>query len=114
MRNDGFLIKNDRFSLAEPDLFMLRGHLAPRTEVTAKLGGKPFPPEVRKLTENVDERYGGSETIVTFRIPEDVKDRDTLKVYTTGEKGRRLAFEIRGRDLDRLNCFEAGFIPPSR
>ena len=99
MRNDGFLIKNDRFSLAEPDLFMLRGHLAPRTEVTAKLGGKPFPPEVRKLTENVDERYGGSETIVTFRIPEDVKDRDTLKVYTTGEKGRRLAFEIRGRDL---------------
>ncbi len=99
MRNDGFLIKNDRFSLTEPHLFMLRGHLAPRTEVTAKLGGKTFPPEVRKLTENVDERYGGSETIVTFRIPEDVKDRDTLKVYTNGEKGRRLAFEIGGRAL---------------
>ncbi|MBP3879558.1 MAG: glycosyltransferase family 2 protein [Lachnospiraceae bacterium] len=99
MRNDGFLIKNDRFSLTEPDLFMLRGHLAPRTEVTAKLGGKPFPPEVKKLTENVDERYGGSETIVTFRIPEDVKDRDILKVYTTGDKGRRLAFEIGGKAL---------------
>ncbi|MDO4804841.1 MAG: glycosyltransferase family 2 protein [Lachnospiraceae bacterium] len=100
MMNDGFIIKNDRFSLTEKDLYLLRGHLAPRTEITAFLDGKPFPAEVRKLTENVDERFGGSEAIVSFQIPEDIGSRRKLQVYVNQEKGRHLCFEISGKELE--------------
>lgn len=100
MMNDGFIIKNDRFSLTEENLYILRGHLAPRTEVTAFLDGKPFPAEVRKLTENVDERFGGSEAVVTFRIPQDIGRMKRLKVYVNGDKGRHLCFEISGKELE--------------
>ena len=59
IRNDGFLIKNDRFSLTEKDLYVLRGHLAPGTDLEAFLDGSPFPLEVKKLTQNVDEETQG-------------------------------------------------------
>lgn len=99
IRNDGFLIKNDRFSLTEKDLYVLRGHLAPGTDLEAFLDGRPFPLEVKKLTQNVDERYGGSECVVNFRIPEDIDSYRKLKVYAVRDQGRRLCFEISAGDL---------------
>ena len=99
IRNDGFLIKNDRFSLTEKDLYVLRGHLAPGTDLEAFLDGSPFPLEVKKLTQNVDERYGGSECVVNFRIPEDIDSYRKLKVYAVRDQGRRLCFEISAGDL---------------
>ena len=99
IRNDGFLIKNDRFSLTEKDLYVLRGHLAPGTDLEAFLDGESFPLEVKKLTQNVDERYGGSECVVNFRIPEDIDSYRKLKVYAVRDQGRRLCFEIAASDL---------------
>lgn len=92
--NNGFLIKNDRFSMTEKDLYILRGWLAPRTELSADLDGADFPPEIRPVTTNVDERYGGAETLVCFRIPADIASHRRLRVYAIGDKGRRLCFEI--------------------
>ena len=99
IRNDGFLIKNDRFSLTEKDLYVLRGHLAPGTDLEAFLDGESLPLEVKKLTQNVDERYGGSECVVNFRIPEDISSHRKLKVYAVRDQGRRLCFEIAASDL---------------
>ncbi|HUM83175.1 MAG TPA: glycosyltransferase family 2 protein [Lachnospiraceae bacterium] len=97
--NNGFLVKNDRYSLTEKNLYFLRGWLAPRTELTAFLDGKPFPAEVQKFTDNVDERYGGSETVVLFHLPENVAGLHKLKVYSAGDKGKRLSFEISAAEL---------------
>ena len=104
MMNDGFIIKNDRFSLTDDNLYFLRGHLAPRTDLTAFLDGKPFDVDVRKLTENVDERFGGSETIASFRIPSDIASYRMLKVYVNQDRGRHLCFEISGKELaEKMN-----------
>ncbi|MDO4477822.1 MAG: glycosyltransferase family 2 protein [Lachnospiraceae bacterium] len=92
--NNGFLIKNDRFSMTEQDLYILRGWLAPRTELQAFLDGQRFDPEMRPITENVDERYGGAETLACFRIPADIDQHRRLKVYACTEEKRRLCFEI--------------------
>ena len=97
--NNGFLIKNDRFSMTEKDLYFLRGWLAPRTDLTATLDGKAFPVEIRPLTINVDERYGGAETLALFRLPQNIASCGKLKVYAEKETGKRLCFEIKGREL---------------
>lgn len=97
--NNGFLVKNDRFSLTEENVYVLRGWLAPRTELTAYFGGNPIPFDVKPMTENVDERYGGCDTQVRFTFNDEPSAAKTLKVYTDGEKGRHLAFEISGRRL---------------
>lgn len=102
--NNGFLIKNDRFSLTEENLYFLRGWLAPRNELSAFLDGQSFPMEIRPLTENVDERYGGAETLACFKIPSDIEKHRKLKVYVSGEKGKRLCFEIKIKDLvEKMN-----------
>lgn len=97
--NNGFLVKNDRFSLIEEDLYQIRGWLAPRTELTAVLGGREVPVQVQKVTENVDERYGGSEAVAQFRFSDRDLQKGALKVYAKGEKGRRLSFEITAREI---------------
>lgn len=102
--NNGFLIKNDRFSLTEKDLYFLRGWLAPRCELSAFLDGKSFPMEVKPLTENVDERYGGAETLACFRIGDSIRGHRKLKVYVSGDKGKRLCFEITVKNLlEKMN-----------
>ena len=97
--NNGFLVKNDRFSLTEKHVYVLRGWLAPRTEITAFWGREPISFTVRAMTENVDERYGGSDTMVSFNFAEEPDPGKILRVYTDGERGRHLAFEISGRRL---------------
>lgn len=97
--NNGFLVKNDRFSLTEEDVYVLRGWLAPRTELTACFGGSPIPFEVKPMTENVDERYGGCDTQVRFTFDFEPPAGKSLRVYVDGEKGKHLAFEISGRRL---------------
>ncbi len=105
IRNDGFLIRNDRFSLTEKDLYILRGHLVPAAEVEAFLDGKPFPAEVRYITQNVDERYGGCEAEVRFRIPADIEKHKKLKVFVVRDSGRRLCFEITAAALaEKMNA----------
>ncbi len=104
IRNNGFLIKNDRFSLTDQHCYILRGHLAPGRELSAELDGKDFPLEVRMLTENVDERFGGSEAQAIFRIPDDIGSFRKLKVFVRDDKGRRLCFEISARELhEKMN-----------
>ncbi|MBQ0058784.1 MAG: glycosyltransferase family 2 protein [Lachnospiraceae bacterium] len=97
--NNGFLIKNDRFSMTDDTCYILRGWLAPRTELSASMDGKPFPLKVERVTENVDERYGGAETKVIFRIDEYVQNHKALKVYTTRDGEKRLCFAISVKDL---------------
>lgn len=98
--NSGFLVKNDRFSLTEENQYFLQGWIAPRTELEASLDGKPFPLSLQKLTENVDERYGGSESRACFTIPEDIASHRMLKIYAVSEEGgRRLCFEIPTSEL---------------
>ena len=97
--NNGFLIKNDRFSLTEPDEYILRGWLKERAELSATLDGAPFPLEVRPVTNNVDERYGGAETMAVFRIPADIERHRLLKVYVSRDGSKRLCFRITAKDL---------------
>lgn len=102
--NNGFLVKNDRFSLTEKGLYILHGWIAPKTEIRADFGGKPFPCEVVKETENVDERYGGSEAKVLFHISGKMPKNARLRVYAVKEKGRRLCFEITAHELREKMC----------
>ena len=100
MVNNGFLVKNDRFSLTEKNQYFLLGWIAPRTELTAALDGQPFPLRLEKMTENVDERFGGSEARACFEIPEDIASHRILKIYACRENGsRRLCFEISTAEL---------------
>ncbi len=104
IHNNGFLIKNDRFSLTDRHTYILRGHLAPGRELLAELDGKDFPVEVKKITENVDERFGGSEAQAIFRIPDDIGSFKKLKVFVRDDGGKRLCFEISARDLaEKMN-----------
>ena len=97
--NNGFLIKNDRFSLTEPDQYILRGWLKERAELSAELDGDPYPVEVRPVTVNVDERYGGAETLAVFRITETISRHRLLKVFVTRDGSKHLCFRIAVKDL---------------
>ncbi len=98
--NQGFLVKNDRFSLTDEKIYYLFGWLVPGTDLTAELGGKPVPAEVIQLTDNVDERYGGCETKVIFRFEETLPPGKRLKVWSDGETGKKLCFTIRTAGLE--------------
>ena len=97
--NNGFLMRSDRFSLTEEGLYLLRGHLVPDTVLTVTLDGEPFPARVEKQTDNVDERYGGAETVVYVDLSGVAILRGKLKLYSEGRKGRHLAFEITAKEL---------------
>lgn len=99
--NNGFLVKNDRFSLTEKGLYILSGWIAPKTEISAVFDGKPFPAEVVKETENVDERYGGSEARVLMHIPGRLKKGAHLRVFSSKDGRRRLCFEISAAELHK-------------
>lgn len=98
--NNGFLIKNDRFSMKDKSQYILRGWLAPRTELSATLDGRPFPITINPLTGNVDERYGGAEIQAQFDLSHDLSAVRKLKVYAEREGRRRLCFEISGKALN--------------
>ena len=99
--NNGFLIQYDRFSLTDHTEYILKGYLAPETELSASFDGKPKPLEVRSMTENTDERYGGSETRVLMHFPEQIRAGGMLKIYAEGRSGKRLVFAISGRQLEQ-------------
>ncbi len=101
IRNNGFLVQYDRFSLTDPSSYILKGYLAPETELSATFGGAAMPLDIRKLTENTDERYGGCETRVYLRFSGAIPDRAALKLYAAGRGGRRLVFAISGRELSQ-------------
>ncbi|MDO4619740.1 MAG: glycosyltransferase family 2 protein [Lachnospiraceae bacterium] len=93
--NTGFLVKNDRFSLTEPDLYLLTGWLAPNTEVTAFLNGTKLPVMLEPLSEMPDERFGGCETKLTISFASvEIPERGHLKLYAEGAEGRHLSFSV--------------------
>lgn len=99
MRNQGFLVQYDRFSLADPGEYILKGYLAPGTELEARLAGQKTELKLCLLTENTDERYGGCEARAILRLPETLPRKGELRVYSDGEAGRRLAFAV---NMDEL------------
>ncbi|MCR5294306.1 MAG: glycosyltransferase family 2 protein [Lachnospiraceae bacterium] len=104
IKNNGFLIKSDRFSLTDSCLYILKGHLRPGAELGAYIDGKELPSELIRLTENVDERFGGSEAELRMRIPRDIRESRKLKVFVRDDRGKRLAFEISSAELyEKMN-----------
>ena len=97
--NRGFLVKNDRFSLTDDNMYFLTGWLAPGYRLRAEFGGRPLPAEVQQLTDNVDERYGGCETKLVFHFEEALEGRKKLKVFSEGDGGTRLCFAIPADEL---------------
>ena len=92
--NPGFLVQYDRFSLTDSGEYFLSGYMVPGVVLTAKMGGRDIPAAVEGLTDNTDERYGGYPAKVTFRFaPEDLTG-GKLRVYASGDRGKRLVFEI--------------------
>ncbi len=96
--NTGFLVRQDRFSLTDTGLYLVTGWLAPHAEVSASLDGKAVDVSFHKLTDNVDERYGGCETILELDLGENLKGR-SLHLYADRGEGRRLFFSISVKDL---------------
>ncbi len=101
MANNGFLIVYDRFSLVDPSEYILKGYIAPETELAAELDGRPCSLILQPLTDNVDERYGGAEARAVLHFPEKIPEHSCLKLYAEGDRGRKLVFAIRGRELEQ-------------
>ncbi|MBQ6386893.1 MAG: glycosyltransferase family 2 protein [Lachnospiraceae bacterium] len=99
VNNPGFLVQYDRFSLNDEAEYILQGYLAPGASVRAELDGKEHPAEVRMLTDNTDERYGGAETRVTVHFAEEDFSAKRFRLLTESDRGRRLAFEISMKEL---------------
>lgn len=91
--NAGFLVRQDRFSLTDPGLYLITGWLAPRAEVSASLDDVPVNVTAEKKTENVDERYGGCETLLRMTLGTEIGGH-ALRLYADRGSGRRLCFEI--------------------
>ena len=81
MANNGFLIVYDRFSLVDPSEYILKGYIAPETELAAELDGRPCSLMLQPLTDNVDERYGGAEARAVLHFPEKIPEHSCLKLY---------------------------------
>ena len=107
--NHGFLVKYDRFSLTDPDLYYLSGWLVPGTTLSAVLDGRELPVELLTVTENTDERYGGCETKATVHLPVELAPGKKLRLYATSDSGRRLVFAIKTEELiekkNAIRCF---------
>ncbi len=101
MTSNGFLIQYDRFSLNDPEEYILKGYLRPGTELTVLLGGEQQDAEVLMLTENTDERYGGCETRVSVNLPAEIPDKAQLRIYAEGDAGKKLIFAISGKELEQ-------------
>ncbi len=97
--NQGFLVRNDRFSLTEPDRYIITGWLVPGTELEGKIGHKDLVLEVTALSDSPDERYGGSLTRIDVKVPGDIKAHEQLKLYAVNYRGRHLSWSCSGKHL---------------
>lgn len=97
--NPGFLVRSDRFSMNDDTVYLLNGWLRPDSTLHAFVDGKPFPMDVEVMTGNSDERYGGCETSAVLRFGSEIESLNSLKIYAESDLGRKLSFEISGREL---------------
>ena len=98
-QNNGFLVKNDRFLLTDDRRYRLTGWLAPDAEISLLAAGREQPFQMERVADYNDERFGGCETRIETEIS-GLKDGEKLELYAkTGNGGRRLCFQISGKDL---------------
>ena len=89
--NRGFLVKSDRFSLVDNDLYIIHGWLKPEAEVEVMMDGRKLSAKLSRLTDYTDERYGGIESRLELRLPSDAEFR-RLDLYAEDRDGRHCVF----------------------
>ncbi len=97
--NNGFLVKNDRFSLTEESTYIISGWLKPQHVLKAAINGKRCPIKVEMLTENVDERFGGASARAFIKISKNAPKNGTFKLYVEHDNKRHLAFELSMKEV---------------
>ncbi len=97
--NNGFLVKNDRFSLTKENDYIISGWLKTGVELTAFVSQQEIPLYVEYISENVDERFGGAPVKVIVRFDEKIPQRGVFKLYSNTDSGRRLSFELNMREI---------------
>ncbi len=97
--NNGFLVKNDRFSLTDQSIYMIFGWLKEQHTLKAFINGTEYPVTVEMLTDTVDERFGGASARALITIPKTAPKKGVLKLYALGAKARHLAFETTMQDV---------------
>ncbi len=97
--NNGFLVKNDRFSLTKEADYIITGWLKPRTELEAFVNGVKTSAKVEYISETVDERFGGAPVRCIISFDEVPTEKGTLKLFSRTDSGRRLSFEIAMKDV---------------
>ena len=108
MKNQGFVVKNDRFHLENTSRYILDGWIVPGTKIEAFLDQKPLQTEVEQLTDRISEKEQGAEAVLYITVPEDTSGAKTLKVYAQNT-GRHLCFRIPVKVMEEkrkgIRCF---------
>ena len=86
MYNNGFVVRNDRFHMEDPCLYILDGWMIPDTEITAFLDKEELEVRTEQLGQLIDEKKGGAETRISIMVPTWTAGEKKLKVYATKAK----------------------------
>ncbi len=97
--NNGFLVKSDRFSLTEKQVYYITGWLKPHHDLTAYLNGREYEVTLTPISKEVDPRYEGAETRGEIVFKEEIPQHGSLKIMVNGGTYRHLVFEIEAKEL---------------
>ena len=100
LKNNGFLVKNDRFPLGDVSEFILTGWVLPETTISAAVNGSAAPCRLEKLSDEISFLQRGYPAKVYIKIPDTENVRTDLKVWSHSvEKGDHMCFRISRKKL---------------